>query len=245
MDKKLEGIVISERSYSETSKIINVLTKDLGIVGMIAKGAKTLKSPLRNATAKLTYGVFNIRYKDNGLSTLISVDITDSLKEIRKDINKISYASFIADLSEQVVKHSNSDIFDLFRNSLIKINEGYDPLVISNILELKYLDYLGVMPIIDECSICGSTKSIVTLSVDKGGYVCSNCYTNEKKVSDKAVKLIRMFYYLDIAKIEKLEISNDVKKEINEFLDDYYDKYTGLYLKSKSFIHSLNKININ
>jgi len=32
MDKKLEGIVISERSYSETSKIINVLTKDLGIV---------------------------------------------------------------------------------------------------------------------------------------------------------------------------------------------------------------------
>ena len=244
MDKKLEGIVISEKSYSETSKIINVLTKDLGIVGMIAKGAKTLKSPLRNATTKLTYGIFNIRYKDNGLSTLISVDVIDSLKEIRKDINKISYASFIADLSEQVIKHSSSDIFDLFRDSLIKINEGYDPLVISNILELKYLDYLGVMPIIDECSICGSTKAIVTLSVDKGGYVCSNCYTNEKRVSEKTVKLIRMFYYLDISKIEKLEISNDAKKEINEFLDNYYDKYTGLYLKSKSFIHNLNKINI-
>ena len=244
MDKKLEGIVISEKSYSETSKIINVLTKDLGIVGMIAKGAKTLKSPLRNATTKLTYGIFNIRYKDNGLSTLISVDVIDSLKEIRKDINKISYASFIADLSEQVIKHSSSDIFDLFRDSLIKINEGYDPLVISNILELKYLDYLGVMPIIDECSICGSTKAIVTLSVDKGGYVCSNCYTNEKRVSEKTVKLIRMFYYLDISKIEKLEINNDTKKEINEFLDNYYDKYTGLYLKSKSFIHNYNKINI-
>ena len=117
-------------------------------------------------------------------------------------------------------------------------------MVISNILELKYLDFLGVMPIIDECSICGNKKAIVTLSVDKGGYVCKNCHTNEKIVSEKTIKLIRMFYYVDIAKISKLEISNSVKKEINEFLDNYYDKYTGLYLKSKSFVHNLNKINI-
>ena len=183
---------------------------------MIAKGAKGLKSPLRNVTTKLTYGLFNIRYKEKGLSTLISVDIIDPLKQIKKDITMISYASFIADLSEQVVKHSNNqNVFSLLSNSLLKINEGFDPMVISNILELKYLDFLGVMPIIDECSICGNKKAIVTLSVDKGGYVCKNCHTNEKIVSEKTIKLIRMFYYVDIAKISKLEISNSVKKEIN------------------------------
>ena len=228
MDKKIKGIVVSERSYSETSKIINILTEEDGIIGLIAKGAKGLKSPLRNVTTKLTYGLFNIRYKEKGLSTLISVDIIDPLKQIKKDITMISYASFIADLSEQVVKHSNNqNVFSLLSNSLLKINEGFDPMVISNILELKYLDFLGVMPIID-----------------KGGYVCKNCHTNEKIVSEKTIKLIRMFYYVDIAKISKLEISNSVKKEINEFLDNYYDKYTGLYLKSKSFVHNLNKINI-
>ena len=245
MDKKIKGIIVSERSYSETSKIINVLTEEDGIIGLIAKGAKGLKSTLRNVTTKLTYGLFNIRYKEKGLSTLISVDIIDPLKQIKKDITMISYASFIADLSEQVVKHSNNqNVFSLLSNSLLKINEGFDPMVISNILELKYLDFLGVMPIIDECSICGNKKAIVTLSVDKGGYVCKNCHTNEKIVSEKTIKLIRMFYYVDIAKISKLEISNSVKKEINEFLDNYYDKYTGLYLKSKSFVHNLNKINI-
>lgn len=245
MDKKIKGIVVNERSYSETSKIINILTEGDGIIGLIAKGAKGLKSPLRNVTTKLTYGLFNIRYKEKGLSTLISVDIIDPLKQIKKDITMISYASFIADLSEQVEKHSNNqNVFSLLSKSLLKINEGFDPMVISNILELKYLDFLGVMPIIDECSICGNKKAIVTLSVDKGGYVCKNCHTNEKIVSEKTIKLIRMFYYVDIAKISKLEISNSVKKEINEFLDNYYDKYTGLYLKSKSFVHNLNKINI-
>lgn len=245
MDKEIIGIVVNERSYSETSKIINVLTKEYGIISLIAKGAKRLKSPLRNVTTKLTYGTFNIKYKERGLSVLISVDIIDSLKEIKKDINKISYATFITDLSEQVIKHSNnSGVLDLLSTSLIKIKEGFDPLVISNILELKYLDYLGVMPIIDECSICSSKTSIVTLSVDKGGYICKNCRTNEKLVSEKTIKLIRMFYYVDISKISKLEISNDVKKEVNTFLDNYYDKYTGLYLKSKTFLHNLNKINI-
>ena len=39
-----------------------------------------------------------------------------------------------------------------------------------------------------------------------------------------------------------LDISDKIKYEINDFLDRYYDKYTGLYLKSKDFIKNLNKL---
>ena len=115
-------------------------------------------------------------------------------------------------------------------------------MVITNIVELKYLEFLGVMPILDACSICGSKTNIVTLSSDKGGYVCKNCYTKEYVVDEKTIKLIRLFYYVDLSKISKLDVSNKVKNEINRFLDDYYDRYTGLYLKSKNFIKNLNKI---
>ena len=111
-----------------------------------------------------------------------------------------------------------------------------------NILELKYLYYLGVMPVIDKCASCGRKTGIVTLSSYRGGYVCQNCYQNEFIVSNKTIKLIRMFYYVDILKISKLDISNKSKVEINNFLDDYYDRYTGLYLKSKNFIKNLQKI---
>ena len=43
MIEKIEGIIISEQAYGETSKIINVLTPDKGIIGMMAKGARKLK----------------------------------------------------------------------------------------------------------------------------------------------------------------------------------------------------------
>lgn len=245
MIEKIEGIVINERAYGETSKIIDIITKKYGSISLLAKGSKKLKSDLRSVTAKMTYGYFYFNYKENKLSTLSSVDIIDNFKEIKKDIEKISYVSFILELTNQVIKQNNDeDIFDICVNAIKKINEGYDPMVITNILELKYLSYLGVMPVIDKCSICGTNKSIATLSSDKGGYVCNNCLTNEKIVNEKTIKLIRMLYYVDISKISKLDISDSVKKEINQFLDNYYDRYTGLYLKSKSFLSNLNKINI-
>jgi len=240
---KVEGIVVSETLYSESSKILNVLTKDLGMIGIMSKGCRKLKSSLRSVSNKLTYGVFNIYYKKDGLSTLISVDIIDSFNKIKTDINKISYASFLLELTEQVYKQNDhKDIFDLFISSLIKINEGFDPVVITNILELKYLDYLGVGLMLDGCSICGNSEDIVTISDKHGGYLCKECIGGEKIFSPRAIKLIRMFYYVDISKISKLELHYDTIKEIDSFLDEYYDEYTGLYLKSKQFLKNISKI---
>ncbi len=242
MIEQIEGIVIGESAYRETSKIITVLTKQYGLIRMLAKGSRTLKSDLRNVTTKMTYGYFHLHYKEDKLSTLVSVDIIDSLKHIKTDIIKISYASFLLELAEQVMKqHHHEEIYDLLIATLKKIDEGFDPLVLTNILELKYLEYLGVMPILDACSVCGRKNSIATLSSDRGGYVCNHCLTGEKIVSEKTIKLVRMFYYIDISKITNLDIHESIKKEINEFLENYYDRYTGLYLKSKSFLKNMNR----
>ncbi|CCY46035.1 dNA repair protein RecO [Firmicutes bacterium CAG:822] len=241
--EEVTGIIVNETNYGETSKILNVITKEKGLISVMAKGCKNLKSPLRSVSSKLTYGTFIIYYKENKISTLKEVSVLDNFKNLKKDITSISYAAYMLELSEGVIKQNNDPrIFDLLIQSLKKIDEGFDPLVIMNILELKYLEFLGVMPIIDSCAMCGKKTGIVTLSSYRGGYVCKDCYTNETMVSDKTIKLIRMFYYVDISKITKLDISLKSKNEINLFLDDYYSRYTGLYLKSKSFIKNLQKL---
>ena len=76
----------------------------------------------------------------------------------------------------------------------------------------------------------------MTLNVDKGGYICKNCYMDEKIADEKTIKLIRMFYYVDMKKITKIDISEKSIKELDKFLEDYYDKYSGIYLKSKKMI---------
>ena len=235
----VEGIIINVKNYGDTSKIIGILTKEYGVIGVIAKGCKSIKSNLRSVTDKLTYATFTIYFKKDKLSILSEASVINNFSNIKKDIEKISYASFLIDLTNQVYKQcEDNSLYDLLISSLIKINDSFNPLIITNILELKYLEYLGVMPNLNGCSICGS-KSVVTLSSDKGGYLCSKCHTNEPIVSDKAIKLVRMYTLVDINKIEKLDIKKDIVYEVNNFIDDYYDRYTGLYLKSKTFLKNI------
>lgn len=241
--EEVEGIVLSETNYSESSKILNVLTKEYKTIGIISKGCRNIKSKLRAVSRKLIYGKFHIYYKENGLSTLISVDVINSFSQILTNLKDISYASYIIDLVIQVSKQNEEDnLFSLLKATLLKIEEGLNAHILMSIVEVKLLDYLGVRPMIDGCSFCGSSKNIITLNSTAGGYICSDCYKDQGIVSEKTIQLIRMFYYVDIEQISKLEVSKDVLKEINRFLDDYYDRYTGIYLKSKKFLNQLEKI---
>ncbi|MDE5587485.1 MAG: DNA repair protein RecO [Bacilli bacterium] len=240
---KTEGIVLGQTNYSESSKILKVLTKDYGMISIMSKGCRNIKSKLRGVSSIFTYGDFHLYYKEQGISTLVGVDIKNTFLNLQKDISKISYASYLLDLTEQVLKHTENElVYQFLISTLEKINEGYDVQALTNILELKYLDFLGIRPILDCCSICGNQTEIVTISAETGGYICKNCYHGERVYSDRTIKLIRMFYYVDISKITKLEIKEESLKELNEFINDYYDRYSGLYLKSKSFLENISKI---
>ena len=237
---EVEGIVIDEKPYKESSKILNIITKEKGVIGVIAKGSKRLKSPLRSVSERFCYANFNISYKENNLSTLISADVINPFRNIKKDIIKVSYLNFLSELTNGVIKQNDDKrIYDIYLSAILKIEEGFDPMVITNILELKYLSFLGVSPKLNGCVICGNEK-VVTVSSDKGGFVCKDHALNDYIVSDKMIKLIRLLEYVDISKISKLGVSDEVKKEINNFIDDYYDRYTGLYLKSKTFLKSMS-----
>ena len=240
MLSEVEGYILSETSYGETSKIINVWTKEYGIIGIMCKGAKSLKSKNRVSTMRFSYARFNIYLKQGKLSTLISADVINPFKKIRSDITLIGYISYLTELTEQVIKQNNdSSLYDDFINAILKIEEGLDPLVITNILEIKYLEKLGVLFNLDECVLCGSKNNIVTIDSDKGGFICLNCLTNEVIVDKKVIKMLRMYYYINIKSITNIKVEDNIKNTINKFLDMYYDRYTGLYLNSKNFLKNV------
>ena len=123
-------------------------------------------------------------------------------------------------------------------SAILKLEEGHNPKIITNILELQYLEYLGINLNLDNCVKCGNSK-VVTLSLSKGGYICSNCRTNEPLVDEKVMKLLRLYYYVDISKISNLDIDKNVSDQINHIIEEYYDQYSGVYTKSKKMLKDL------
>lgn len=243
MITKIEGIIISEVAYGDTSKIVNVLTKDHGIIGVMCKGAKSLKSRLRTCTMKYTYGFFHVYLKEGKLSILKDVDIIDDFSHLKTDITLISYMAYVVELASQVTKQNDDPaIYGLLISILKKMNAGLNPRVLTNILEIKLLDYLGVSLNLDSCVRCGNKTNIITIDPDAGGYICQNCFQNERLVNPKTIKMLRMYYLVSIDSITELNIHEDLIYEIDYFLNKYYERYTGLYLQSKGFLQSITNM---
>ena len=242
MLKKIRGIVVSEVPYKDSSKVLNILCEE-GVIGVISKGCKRINSPLRVISNKLTLGEYVIYYNESKLSTLKEGSILDNFNNIKNDLNKISHATYITDLVNQVMKqNADPTIFSLYLSALKKIDEGINETVVMNILEIKLLDYLGVGINLNGCAKCGSTREIVTIDPDVGGYICKNCYTNEIIYDERVRKMLRMYYLVEIDSIKELKIKDYVIDSINKFLSVYYDRYTGLYIRSKEFLDRNIKI---
>lgn len=242
MLKKIRGIVVSEVPYKDSSKVLNILCEE-GVIGVVSKGCKRINSPLRVISNKLTLGEYVIYYNESKLSTLKEGSVIDNFNNIKNDLNKISHATYITDLVNQVMKqNADPTVFSLYLSALKKIDEGINETVVMNILEIKLLDYLGVGINLNGCAKCGSTREIVTIDPDVGGYICKNCYTNEIIYDERVRKMLRMYYLVEIDSIKELKIKDYVIDSINKFLSVYYDRYTGLYIRSKEFLDRNIKI---
>ena len=190
MEVEVEGIVLKETLYGEKSKIIQVLTKDYGLIGMIAKGASSYKSNLRSLTLPFLYAKFIINYKKDKLSILKGGKAIKLYGSGANDIKIYAYVSYLSELSYKVLQENNDkEIFYILKNSLDKIIEGYNEKVIKNIVEFKLLDYVGISPNLDICHKCMKKVKPYALDGKIGGFVCRECYTNEKIITTDFPKI--------------------------------------------------------
>ncbi|WP_433743208.1 DNA repair protein RecO [Falsibacillus pallidus] len=246
MLQKCEGIVIRATDYGESNKIVTIFTRELGKVGMMARGAKKTNSRLSSVSQLFTYGYFLFQ-KSSGLGTLQQAEIIHSFRTIREDLFQTAYSTYIADLLDKSVedRKPNPFLFELFYQTLNYINEGYDPDIMMNIFEMKVLPVLGHYPVLDRCAVCGSTDGEFGFSIRENGFICHRCFSVDPyyfPVSQGVLKLLRLFYFLDIHRLGNISVKEETKKELRKIISAYYEEYTGLHLKSKRFLEQMENL---
>lgn len=247
MLQKCEGIVIRTTDYGETNKVVTLYTREWGKVGVMARGAKKTNSRLSAITQLFTYGYFLIQ-KGSGLGSLQQGEMISSLRSIREDIFLTAYASYIVDLTDKATADENKPnpfLFELLNQTLTLINEGYDLDVLTNIYEMKMLDLFGLHPCLNQCAVCGNTNGQFSFSVREGGFICHQCVVQDPyaiKISPSTVKLLRIFYYFDLARLGNIDVKPETKAQLKKVISAYYEEYSGLNLKTKKFLNQMDKM---
>ena len=245
MLQKCEGIVIRTTDYGETNKIITLYTREWGKLGVMARGAKKTNSRLSSITQLFTHGYFLVN-RGTGLGSVQQGEIISSLRGIGEDIFLTAYASYIVELTDRCTedRKPNPFQFELLFQTLTYLNEGYDPDVLMNIYEMKMLNVLGLHPILNQCSVCGNTDGHFSFSIREGGLLCHRCLGVDPyhfKISPATVKLIRLFYYFDLSRLGNISVKEETKAELKKVISAYYEEYSGLYLKTKKFLKSMEQ----
>jgi DNA repair protein RecO (recombination protein O) len=244
MLEKCEGIVIRNTDYAETNKIVTLYTREWGKVGVMARGAKKANSRLTAVTQPFTYGYFLVQ-RGRGLGGLQQGELISSMRSIREDIFLTAYASYVIDLTDKSTdeKKPNPFLFELLLQTLQYINEGYDLDILVNIYEMKILNVLGMYPILDQCSNCGNSEGSFSFSIREGGLLCHRCLEKDRyhyKISQATVRLLRLFYMLDLSRLGNISVKPETKAELKTVINAYYEEYTGLHLKTKKFLNQLD-----
>lgn len=244
--QKCEGIVIRSTDYGESNKIITIYTRELGKVGLMARGAKKPNSRLSAVTQLFTYGSFLFQ-KTSGLGSLQQGETILSMRKIREDIFLTAYASYIAELLDKSTENfeRNPFLFEFLQQTLQFLDEEIDPDILLNIFEMKMLNVLGLHPQLDGCTICGERDGTFHFSIREGGFICHRCFEHDPyrlQISQSTVKLLRLFYYFDLSRLGQIDVKQETKAELKKVIDTYYEEYSGLSLKSKRFLKQIENL---
>ena len=175
---KQNGLVLSERDFGENDKILTVLTERYGKVPVIAKGAKSVRNRHMPSTQLFAYSSLSLRKRGN-FYFITESDLIENYYDIRTDLTKLSLASFVCDVVNDVTNEGNNDdeILRLTLNTLFAISKDIKPLeVIRATFEIRLAKELGFTPNIEQCSICGKRPcDTYYFDIIDATIVCNNC----------------------------------------------------------------------
>ena len=174
--------------YSETSQVVHFLTRDCGVVKLIAKGSKRPKSKTGGAIDLLGEGdlVFSLR-SGQDLGTLMEFTETTAHTPLRKDSARLNTALYLIELAGTMLAETDPhpEVFDLLHNALDRLGQADAPIAaVLAYYQWRLLRNVGLLGDMSACVSCvlhispadPSAEHGLCFSSRQGGLLCDACH---------------------------------------------------------------------
>jgi DNA repair protein RecO (recombination protein O) len=194
-----QAVVLGSRKLGEADRIVVMLTGERGMVPVVAKGARKVKSRFGGRLEPFTQLQVQL-HEGRTLYTLTGADTiqTHAVSRSKPAALKAGLA-FVDLLRRSIPEHERRPrTFNLLLSYLDQSDQaaalGCDSSgfrVLALAAELKLLLLLGYLPHLAHCSVCGAEAASARFSAAAGGAVCGQCPGEGIKVQTDALMLMR------------------------------------------------------
>lgn len=193
------AICLRSMDYSETSQVVYFLTRDNGVVHLLAKGTKRKKSKSGGAIDMLSEGELIYTKKDSDtLGVLMEFSETISRSELRNDAARLNVALYAIELAAAMLPEglAQPEVFTLLSNTLKRLTDKDSPRdAVLAWFQWRLMRHVGLLGGLDACVSCGMSVEEIARDGDvfftsrHGGLLCGRCLApgGEKHQADKIV----------------------------------------------------------
>lgn len=221
-----EAIVLRTHRLGEADKIVSLLTRQLGRVRAVARGALSRRGRFGSALEPLSYirlWIYDREGRD--LQQVGSAEVLESFFEMQKDYRIQVAAQYLAEVTERFLpeREQNERAFRLILavlRALKNFGEVNRPLLFFDYWLLRLE---GFLPDLSCCAKCQRTfgGQAGFYDASSGTVLCSDCRPSESQVqiSAQALALIREFRAVRIEQWLQTEKAPAGSRELRLFLE--------------------------
>ncbi|MGE5631507.1 MAG: DNA repair protein RecO, partial [Caulobacteraceae bacterium] len=252
---KTQGIVLKHTNLGEADKILTILTRNNGKIKAIAKGCRKPKSSLLSSSEVFVFSEF-VLYRGTNFYHITQANTRETFYNIRKDLLKLSYATYFVELAETV---SDEDIpserlFLLLAKALYYLSTGEIPAGLLNLgYQLKLMDISGYRPNVLRCVNCRKQKDeYVRFSVELGGVICRDCldsdslnqYKDAYRISHGTAEAFKFLLNTEISRLNTKKIDNTIFNEMERIIRAFIQNHLDKKFKSLDFLDDIKNSQI-
>ena len=178
----LDAVILQAFPYSDTSKILRLLTASHGVQSVIAKGARRTKSRFGGVLEPFTDGHATFYLRENrDLHTLSGFELTRPRQRLGRDLVRFGGASLLAEIVLRTASGQEApEVFERVRYGLTILEEAAEEQVETVALAQAWalITTLGFGPSLERCVACGGSlpeSDRTFLDYSAGGVYCGDC----------------------------------------------------------------------
>lgn len=230
-----KGLVLKKQRYKEKDALLTIYFKEYGKLTLHARGIMGPKSKNASSCEALCMSEFTFILR-KGICTLIRSVYCTSYATY--DLEYEAMASLLCEYYLKYIGENEPSLeeYQFLIQTFTYIKQKYHRDLIYVFMLAMILKRNGTFPEVDGCVICGSTKNIRGVSIKHGGFCCIEHFgMDDLWMSKGAIKLLRQIIKAPIEALPKISFEAQDLQMVKHYLDDFYDTYSDLNLKSKRF----------
>lgn len=237
-----KGLILRETAYKEADVMLSVLTECNGKLSVLARGAKRKGSRISAAIQLFSYSEFSL-YESGGRYTLNEAEPIEMFFGIREDIQKLSLASYFAEVLEQASDEESIDpeLLRLGLNSFYALSKLDIPhKKLKAVFELKVAQLAGYSPNLLFCGVCNKSENLIMFDVQNGSVTCGSCGGYHcHRIDQTVLDAMRFILDADMKHIFSFKISDASMDILSDITDIYLKTHFGRNFKTNIFYKSL------